>query len=75
MRCLDGIADSVDMSLSKPREIAEDRGAWRAAVRGVTRSRTRLSHWTTTGRQRKTISPAASPALTAAARGPLGFSC
>ena len=39
---LDGITDSVDMSLSKHWETVEDRGAWRAAVLGVTKSRTRL---------------------------------
>ena len=58
MRWLDGITDSINMGLSKLREIVKDREVWHAAVHGATKSQT-LSNWTTTNleKERERIGP------------------
>ena len=53
IRWLDGITNTMDMSLGKLQELVTDRQAWRVAVHGVTKSRTRLSDWTELINQQK----------------------
>ena len=53
MRWLDSVTDSMDMSLSRLREMVKDREAWRASVHGLANSQTRLSDWNTTASELK----------------------
>ena len=55
IRPLDGIIDSMHMSLNKLQEIVKDRESWHAVVDGVTKNQTRLSDWTATGQKSQDI--------------------
>ena len=61
MKWLDGVTDSMDVSLSKFRELAMDREAWRTAVHGIAKSQTRLSNWTELNRTHSHVHTEHSP--------------
>ena len=61
MRWLDGITDSMDVSLSELRELVMDRETWHAAVHRVAKSQTRLSDWTELNRTIQPAHPLSSP--------------
>ena len=69
MRWLDVSTDAMGMSLSKLRKVVKDREAWRAAVHGITKSRTRLSDAATTQRPLATVSSVVAPAEAGVAPG------